>query len=224
MLGPQLKYSCGWWPEGVAPWPRPKSGCWTPRGPRRLEDGQQILELGCGWGLLTLYMARRFPRSRITALSNAVSQRLYIQERARARGLNNLAVVTEDINRFETNQRFDRIVSVEMLEHVRNYDRLFGRIAAWLAPGGRFFAHVFAHRRVRLYVRGRGTTDWMARYFFTGGTMPSEHLFACVQHHLEMKEDWRYDGRHYQRTAEAWLRQPRRTSRRRGAHPGGNLR
>lgn len=206
VLGPQLKYSCGWWPEGVSTLAEAEERMLDATVAHAgVEDGQQILELGCGWGSLTLYMARRFPRSRITALSNSLSQRLYIQERARARGLNNLAVLTEDINRFETNQRFDRIVSVEMLEHVRNYERLFGRIAAWLAPDGRFFAHVFAHREYAYTFEAEGPTDWMARYFFTGGTMPSEHLFSFVQHHLEMTKYWRYDGRHYQRTAEAWL-------------------
>lgn len=206
VLGPQLKYSCGFWPPGVTTLAEAETRMLQLTIERaQLLDGQRILELGCGWGSLTLLMAARFPRSRVLALSNSASQRAFILEQAAGRELTNIDVVTADINAFDTSEQFDRIVSVEMFEHVRNYEALFSRLGRWLADDGRLFVHIFAHHRFAYTFDARDESDWMARHFFSGGMMPSEALFAQVQDVLQIDEHWRLSGTHYERTANAWL-------------------
>ena len=170
-----------------------------------LAEGQEILELGCGWGSLTLLMAARYPRSRITAVSNSRSQRAYIETEALRRGLANVRVLTDDMNSFQPRREFDRVVSVEMFEHLRNWRAMFGRVAAWLKPGGRFFMHVFCHRSVPYAFEDLDASDWMSRQFFAGGMMPSDELPARFQRELSLHSRWRWDGTHYERTANAWL-------------------
>jgi cyclopropane-fatty-acyl-phospholipid synthase len=170
-----------------------------------LADGQSILELGCGWGSLSLSMARQFPHSDITAVSNSRSQREYIETQAAARGLNNLRVITSDMNVFDPGLRFDRIVSVEMFEHMMNWRELLTRVKSWLAPDGRFFMHIFTHRSgAYLFDRSDGE-DWIAQHFFTGGVMPSHHLIRQYADLFEVEKEWRWSGTHYQRTAQDWL-------------------
>ncbi|RME71230.1 MAG: class I SAM-dependent methyltransferase [Verrucomicrobia bacterium] len=171
-----------------------------------LTDGQRILDLGCGWGSLTLFLAERFPRAKITAVSNSSSQRIYIEEQCRKAGLSNVDVITCDVNTLTfPRETFDRIVSVEMLEHVKNYRELLARIASWLRPDGRLFVHIFTHVRYAYHYVARDSSDWMARYFFTGGQMPAHGLLPLFQDHLHLCRDWVLSGEHYRRTAEAWL-------------------
>jgi cyclopropane-fatty-acyl-phospholipid synthase len=170
-----------------------------------LADGQSILELGCGWGPLSLWMARQFPNSDITAVSNSRSQREHIEREAAARGLKNLVVVTCDMNVFDARRRFDRIVSVEMFEHMMNWRELLTRVRSWLAADGRFFMHVFTHRSGAYLFDRTDREDWIAQHFFTGGVMPSHHLIRQYQDLFEIEKEWRWGGTHYQRTALDWL-------------------
>ena len=206
VLGPQRKYSCGWWREGVRTLDGAERAALEATCERaQLADGQRILELGCGWGSLTLWMADRLPRSTIIAVSNSHSQREYILDQAARRSLRNIEVRVADMNRFEFPAGLDRVVSVEMFEHMRNWPALVQRIADSLVPGGKFFMHVFCHREVPYLYEDEDASDWMSRYFFSGGIMPSDALAAECQDHLALLRQWRWDGTHYQRTARAWL-------------------
>jgi cyclopropane-fatty-acyl-phospholipid synthase len=170
-----------------------------------LADGQSILELGCGWGSLSLWMARQFRNAEITAVSNSHSQREHIERQAASRGLKNLRVITADMNVFQPEQPFDRIVSVEMFEHMMNWHQLLTRVKSWLAPDGRCFMHIFTHRAgAYLFDRADGE-DWIAQHFFTGGVMPSHHLIRQYADLFEVEKEWRWSGTHYQRTALDWL-------------------
>lgn len=206
-LGRHLKYSSGYWGENVSTLDQAEETMLAMTCERaQLSDGQDVLELGCGWGSLTLYMAAKYPNSRITAVSNSASQKAFIEEQARARGLSNVSIITADMKTFRMERQFDRIVSVEMFEHMRNYQKLFEKIAGWMKPDARLFVHIFSHREFTYPFEVRDETDWMAKYFFTGGIMPGDNLYFYFNDHLKIKRHWRISGTHYQKTAEAWLR------------------
>jgi cyclopropane-fatty-acyl-phospholipid synthase len=205
-LGSHLKYSCCYWDEGVTHLDEAEARMLEMTCERAaLQDGQQVLELGCGWGSLTLWMAAHFPKSKITAVSNSNSQREFIMARAAERGLQNVTVITADANEFQAEDLFDRVVSVEMFEHMKNYEVLMQRIASWLKPGGKLFVHIFVHRNLMYPFTTEGEYDWMGRYFFTGGLMPAESTLLYFQQHLKIEEQWRVLGTHYEKTSNAWL-------------------
>lgn len=207
VLGPRKKYSAAYWPEGVDQLGAAEGAMLELYAERAgLRDGQSILDLGCGWGSFTLWAAERFPGSQIVAVSNSSSQREHIEAGVATRGLRNIEVVTSDITGLELRRRFDRVVTVEMLEHVRNHRAVFQKLRAWLEASGAVFVHVFAHRQYAYPFSGEGPGSWMARTFFTGGAMPSRALLPAAAHPLfQLADDWWIDGTHYARTLESWL-------------------
>ena len=206
-LGRRLKYSSCYYPTGRETLDEAEEAMLALYGERAgLADGQEILELGCGWGSLTLWMAERYPNARITAVSNSNGQREHIESICRQRDWTHVRVLTRDVNRLELpSGRFDRCVSIEMFEHMRNYDSLFARIADWLKPDGKLFVHIFCHRQLMYPFETEGEDNWMGRYFFTGGLMPSADTLVDAQTHLPLEQRWLLPGTHYQRTADHWL-------------------
>jgi cyclopropane-fatty-acyl-phospholipid synthase len=206
VLGDHRKYSCACWPDGVTSLDEAEEeGLSQTCEHAALSNGQRILELGCGWGSLSLFMARRYPDSQITAVSNSVSQGEFIRAKAADEGLQNISVITADMNEFEADGRYDRIVSVEMFEHMRNWELLMARISNWLKADGCFFMHIFVHRDIPYLFQDRGTSDWMSRHFFSGGMMPSADLPLRCQEDLILEQRWFWQGQHYEKTCNAWL-------------------
>ncbi|MCX7285204.1 MAG: cyclopropane-fatty-acyl-phospholipid synthase [Novosphingobium sp.] len=205
-LGPNAKYSCCLYPAGDETLEEAELAALAQTvAHAALADGQDILELGCGWGSLSLFMAARFPNARITSVSNSRPQGDHIRAQAAARGLTNLTALTADMNRFQPDGRFDRVVSVEMFEHMANWRELLGRVRGWLRPDGRLFLHVFSHERYPYRFDLEDKSSWIAQYFFTGGVMPSHGLIHQFGDLFTLEDDWRWDGTHYEKTALHWL-------------------
>ncbi|MFK0332945.1 SAM-dependent methyltransferase [Rhizobium sp. NPDC090275] len=205
-LGPQRKYSCCLYPTHDTTLAEAETLALAETvANAAIEDGMTILELGCGWGSLSLYLARRFPHSRITSVSNSASQRAHILDVARRDGLTNLDVITADMNHFSTQAKFDRVVSVEMFEHMSNWRTLLERVRSWIKPDGRLFLHVFTHKNRSYRFDPNDPSDWIAQHFFTGGIMPAHDLPHRFGDLFEVEREWRWSGTHYSRTALDWL-------------------
>lgn len=207
VLGKRLKYSSGYWPEESLDLDGSEIAMLKLSCQRaELVDGMDILELGCGWGSLSLWMAEQYPKSNILAVSNSRDQREFIEKQIKTRNISNLRIQTADMNDFSVDRSFDRVMSIEMFEHMRNYEALMKRVSGWLKPGGKLFVHIFTHKSIAYPYVNRGPEDWMTRYFFEGGQMPSADLLPqFAQDVLNLDEQWSVNGRHYQKTSRAWL-------------------
>ncbi|AZZ38289.1 SAM-dependent methyltransferase [Bdellovibrio sp. qaytius] len=209
-LGQHKKYSSCYWDESTTTLEQAEQKALDISIERaEIKDGMRILELGCGWGSLSLELARRFPNSPVTVVSNSTTQKQFIDSKAKERGFKNLTVLTRDLGKEENynfgDEKFDRVMSIEMMEHLRNYEKFFSLVSKAMKSDAKMFVHIFTHKTTPYYFETEGEDNWMGKYFFSGGQMPARNLFDQFNKNLTVSQKWDWNGTHYQKTLEAWL-------------------